>query len=489
MTPLNAPSSDFAEFSPTAILDAFENFEGSFFDLDRDVQISSDELKKLKTDLRQQMLQRRLAVGDRIIAAVPNGPLFAAICVASLEAGAAPVLVHSETPQPELERLAERSKARFLVAELTVDSRYRPSEFLTAGRHGTLSWQQFKGVGRDQPSFPAVPLHPTSGTSGGPKVAVRPGPCAVAEPFHYIETLAIDRSDVILCAIPMSHAYAYGMCFMVALLKSTDLVFMRRFNPKLVLRALNQMDISIFPAVPMMLDFLLATNAEELSGRPRVLLSAGAALTRTTHEAFRQRYGLSILPLYGTTETGGISIGSAEEEFDGSVGLPMRGVEVDLLESSDMDVGSDARMLRVRSPSMMAGYLEEWGLNRGVLTDGWFETGDLARFDGKGNIHLLGRHSEVINVFGFKVVPREVEEVISMMPEVAEVKVYAGRQRGSDTVEAAVVRRGDVNEDQIFRHCDKHLVNYKSPISIRFVDALPRTASGKVAIECLRSER
>ena len=470
-----------AEFSPQVLLDAFENFQGSFFDLDRDRQISAGELKKLKTELLGQMLRGGLTAGEKLIAALPNGPLFAAVWAASLEAGACPILVHSETPETELQRMAERWGAQFIITE--AEEGRTEGEPLPAGEHGSLLWWR-TGIheSSDLPTgLPGAPLHPTSGTSGGPKIAVRPGQCAIAEPLHYIATLSINQADTILCAIPMSHAYAYGMCFLVALLTSADLAFMRRFNPTLVHRALNHVDISVFPAVPLLLTFL-ATDEVDLVGRPRVVLSAGAPLMRKTFNAFRDRYGLCIRPLYGTTETGGISIASSEGEFDGSVGPPMLGVEVATPTVSDHNLGSDTGVLRVRSSSMMAGYLHNGGVDRSSLRDGWFETGDLAHIDAKGNIHLHGRLSEVINVFGYKVVPGEVEEVILQLPEVAEVKVYRGQWHGQDAVEAAIVCRGNLDRDRIVKHCEKHLVSYKCPTSIRFLDALPRTASGKVTL-------
>jgi acyl-coenzyme A synthetase/AMP-(fatty) acid ligase len=430
------------------------------------------------------MLRAGLAAGDRLVTAVPNGPLFAAVWAASLEAGASPILIHAETPIAELERIAERWGAQFVIME--GEGRSQGGESLSAGQYGSLLWQRVEspGSGRQPATFSSAPLNPTSGTSGGPKVAVSPGPCAVAEPLHYIETLSINRADVILCVIPMSHAYAYGMCFMVALLTSADLVFMRRFNPALAQRALNQMNISVFPAVPVVLNFL-ATHEAGLTSRPRVLLSAGEPLTRRTFDAFRDRYGLRIRPLYGTTETGGISIGLPEDEFEGSVGPPMTEVEVSAFASSGQDFGSDMGVLRVRSSSVMAGYLEDGGVDRSPLPDGWFDTGDLGRIDAKGRIHLQGRLSDVINVFRYKVVPREVEEVILLLPEVAEVKVYRGQWHEQDCVEAVIVCRGNLDEDRILKHCQNHLVGYKCPTAIQFLDSLPRTVSGKVAIERL----
>jgi acyl-CoA synthetase (AMP-forming)/AMP-acid ligase II len=483
---LTAESADLSgdPLSSTPLLDAFENFHGSFFDLERNIRISADGLKQLRTELRLRMQRLGLGAGDRVIAAAPNGSLFAAVWAASLEAGASPILVHSETPEAELCRMAERWGATFVVAGEAREG--GAGELLTSAEHGVLQWLRVGDQKHDRGALPPIPLHPTSGTSGGPKVAVRPGPCAVAEPLHYIETLSIDRSDVILCALPMSHAYAYGMCLLVALLTSAELLFLSRFNPVLLKHALNRMNVSVFPAVPVMLDGLLASDAAGMVGRPRIVLSAGAPLRKETFEACRERWGLSVRPLYGTTETGGISIGRAQDAFEGSVGPPMKGVEVDVLGAGGGGFGPDTGVLRVRSASMMSGYLEPVGINSDVLGGGWFETGDLARIDAKGAIHLQGRLSEVINVLGFKVAPREVEDVIAMLPEVREVKVYGGHWRGQTVVEAAVVSCGSLEEDTILSHCDKHLVSYKCPSAIRFVEALPRTAAGKVAVERLQ---
>jgi acyl-CoA synthetase (AMP-forming)/AMP-acid ligase II len=483
MKPYNIGSvEESPELSPEPLLNAFENFHGSWFDLDLNIRIAADDLKRLKRDLLSQMTQRGLSSGDRVLTALPNGPLFAAIWAACLEAGASPILVHSDTPEPELDRMVLRWGAKFLATEARNDNdRHESRGLLSAGRYGTIRWQRRETGEGDQIRLVSLPLHPTSGTSGGPKIAVRPGPCAIAEPLHYVQTLSIDSSDTILCAIPMSHAYAYGMCLLAALLTSAQLVFMRRFSPALACRALNEMKISVFPAVPVMLDSLWATPDTESTGRPRIVLSAGTPLPRRTFEEFRKRYGISVRSLYGTTETGGISIGLAEEEFTGSVGIPMRGVEVDLSKAS---VG-DVRVVRVRSSSMMAGYLETDGISRDQLQDGWFETGDVARKDAQGRMLLLGRFSEVINVFGYKVIPREVEEIILMLPQVKEVKVYAGRHLGPDVMEAAVVCHEPVSEALIIKHCEKHLVGYKCPTAIRFVESLPRTASGKVAVERL----
>jgi acyl-CoA synthetase (AMP-forming)/AMP-acid ligase II len=120
-------------------------------------------------------------------------------------------------------------------------------------------------------------------------------------------------------------------------------------------------------------------------------------------------------------------------------------------------------------------------IDQSPLEDGWFETGDLARIDAGGNIHLLGREAEVINVEGLKVIPSEVEEVIAAVPGVVEVKVYAGKRKsGGQFIKAAVVAESHVDVQTIRAACERNLVYYKRPERIIPLESLPRSAAGKI---------
>lgn len=449
--------------SPDPILQAVEQFKGTFIELDSGREVTGDALRKWKEDLRSQVRRQGVADGDRVVMAIPNGPLFPAALTALLEAGGSPLLVHADTPSAELERIAERWGARFVA---------RAPDGLALTLEEVREHEPTPGL-----SFGGVPFHPTSGTTHAPKVALRPGPCAVAEAEHYIETMAIDATDCVLCTTPMSHAYAYGMCVMVPLLASANVVTLRDFNPKRVRRALDERGVTLLPTVPAMLDLLLLGAAGHSLTAPRLLLSAGAPLTQKTADAYRDRYGIRVRSLYGTTETGGISVNlDPADDAPECAGPPMRGVEVRLRATEEGDHG----ILQVRSSSMMTGYLGDNAIEPGYDEEGFFETGDIAHLTG-GRIHLVGRESDVINVFGLKVLPSEVESVIAALPQVAEVKIYAGRHRsGSQRVQAAIVTSEPLDETTLRNHCRDHLVAHKCPEIIRFLPALPRTAAGKI---------
>jgi acyl-CoA synthetase (AMP-forming)/AMP-acid ligase II len=235
-----------------------------------------------------------------------------------------------------------------------------------------------------------------------------------------------------------------------------------------------------------MLDLLLFGAGNRLQDPPRCVLSAGSPLSRRTAERFHRSSGSYVRPLYGTTETGGITVATLDEAAEmavGCVGRPMSGVRVRVQADADQE---DIGHLWVRSTSMMAGYLASGDLDRAPLEEDWFLTGDLAWLDDTGAIHLKGRWSEVINVGGMKVVPSDVEEVIAALAEVVEVKVYAGRTRGGDQfVKAAVVLEGALDEAAIRAHCERELVYYKCPERIIRVDSLPRSPAGKIVVDQL----
>jgi acyl-CoA synthetase (AMP-forming)/AMP-acid ligase II len=484
------------DLSPTPILDAFEGARGSIVDLDRDAVVTPDDLRRASLELGRVLRANGLSRGDRAVMAVRNGPMFLATLSAILRAEGSPLLVHADTPAAEVARTGRRFGAAFAITDAL-----SLGDLESAGLYGRefspYNWAS--GVWSRNRAAPGieeldgvflagVPLHPTSGTTGEPKLALRAGTAAMAEPLHYIETIGIDESDTILCTIPMSHAYGYGMCAMVPLLCGATMLSLRRVNPGIIVNAITQQGVTIYPTMPTTLELLLGA-IEDAIAPPRCITTAGTALPKRIARQAKARWGATVRPLYGTTETGGIAVATPDHdpETTGSVGPPMEGVSIRLQPVDGAEGGTgDVGQLWAGSSSRMAGYLTPTGVDASSITDGWFNTGDLARLDEAGNIVLRGRESEVINAFGNKVLPSEVEEVISLLPEVIEVKAYAAPNRwGSNSVKAAVVVSGRLTDADVRAHCMKNLVPYKQPEQITLLEKLPRSPSGKILLSQL----
>jgi long-chain acyl-CoA synthetase len=471
--------------SPAPILEAAERYRGTIVDVTAACVLGPDEFAKAREQLTRWLAGQGLAAGDRVVLAISNGPLFVATLVAILACEASPLVVHFKTPAAELARYARRFGARFLASD-PHDERGGGLSHLTSSRLMfadalPLDWSRLEESAAPRGSeLRGVPLHPTSGSTGLPKIALRPGLTAIEEARHYAETMSIDGDDAILAIPPMSHAYGYGMCVMVPLLTGASIVTMPRFSIKALQKAMVEHRLTVVPMVPAMLDVVSFGGGCDMR-RLRWVLAAGAILPRRSAEQFQRQTGKVASPLYGTTETGGISVATSGSggEVDGLVGPAMAGIEVAIRHGGAGD--GEFGHLQIRSSSQMNAYLDEHGELTTALADGWFDTGDLAQLTEDGTIHLRGRSSEVINVSGLKVVPCEVEESIATLPGVVEVKVYAGQHRsGSQMVNAAVAVEDGLTVAEIRAHCERELVYYKRPQVVNLVDALPRNPAGKI---------
>jgi acyl-CoA synthetase (AMP-forming)/AMP-acid ligase II len=481
--------------SAEPILAAIENYQGSITDLEDNLTVDAASLAVARGALLSKLQAGGLEAGDRIVIAVGNGPLFVAALDAVLRAGGSPLLVHYQLPATELRRIA----IKYAAAQILTDA--NEADQLTAlgcaAVPHDLGWRRCFQVTLSAadaqnlslfPALPAMPLHPTSGSTGQAKMAVRPGPCAIAEATNYITAIGLDHRDSELVVTPMSHAYAYGMGLMAPLVSGARILSLRKFAAKAVLEAIKDRNVTVFPAVPAMLDVLLFGGGDKSLGRPRLVLSAGAPLTQKTVEKFEKLTGRSIAPLYGTTETGGITVGVCgvrPNQFQ-NVGPALCGVRAQLAPARSAELGEGVGRVMIQSPSMMAGYLGPHGIDRTPISDGWFVTGDLGRITREGEIELVGRESDVINVAAMKVVPSEVEEVVAEYPGVEECKAYAGTSiTGAQFVKVAIVADPSFDEAKLRLYCSQQLVSYKRPVKIARLSAMPRNAAGKIITDQL----
>jgi acyl-CoA synthetase (AMP-forming)/AMP-acid ligase II len=256
------------------------------------------------------------------------------------------------------------------------------------------------------------------------------------------------------------------------------------FDPQEFARLVDRFQIrsTVLPpaAMTMLSDDPSITSLAPL----KYVRSITAPLSPLQARRFRDRFGLHVLNCYGQTEIGGEIIGwsAADSKVHGddklgAVGRPHAGVEV----RTDVDTGE----LEVRTPALSAGYADGGGLADRLTADGWFRTGDIGHQDAEGFVWIEGRRSEMINRGGMKVFPAEVEEVVRLAREVADVAV-AGvpDDRLGEVPWAFVVGTGGVvDPGALDALCRQHLAPYKVPVRFQEVDALPRNEVGKVLVK------
>ncbi|NOX31351.1 MAG: long-chain fatty acid--CoA ligase, partial [Actinobacteria bacterium] len=209
-----------------------------------------------------------------------------------------------------------------------------------------------------------------------------------------------------------------------------------------------------------------------------------AALPMSTFHATKERLGIELSEGYGLTETGGIvSSSSGFPIRPGSVGKPLAGVEMRIVDDDvDVPVG-DRGEIWVRGDNVTGGYWDDLeATGRSVTADGWFRTGDIGVVDDDGYLYLVDRSKDMIIVSGFNVFPAEVEEVLMQHSDVAGV-IVVGRpdQRTGERVVAHVklIEGSSTTPDQLTEHCLDNLARYKSPTAIELDDDLPISLTGK----------
>ncbi|HLA85208.1 MAG TPA: class I adenylate-forming enzyme family protein, partial [Thermoguttaceae bacterium] len=300
------------DMAPDAMLAAIDAYRGTIVDLDHALVVGPGVFAASRAALAQRMRASGLRPADRVIVAVGNGPVFIAVWAAVLAEGGSPLLVHVESPPAELKRIAQRFHARFVVTDARTESEMEAvgarASILSYDLWARAVWADFgDAVAAESGDFlelPGVPLHPTSGTTGEPKVAVRPVATAIAEARHYVETIGIDAADTLLAVAPMSHAYGHGWYVITPMVTGANLLTMRRFKAKTVFEACQQHDVTVLPAVASMLDTLMFGAGDRLFDPRRRVITGGAPTTARTVANFERVSGVLARPLFGTTEAG-----------------------------------------------------------------------------------------------------------------------------------------------------------------------------------------
>jgi acyl-coenzyme A synthetase/AMP-(fatty) acid ligase len=474
---------------PEPLLEASATLRSHFIDAESGAETGPDEVRRAIDVLALVFSRAGIGPGAVVLLAVGNGPLFLSTLVALVRVGACPLLLHASTPRGELARLAARWSASFAVG----DARGGTGAGVVASGFdaGTLGGGQLLRIGSadgERMPFRGVPLHPTSGTSGLPRLAARPAAAALAEAQHYGEALDLGPEDVVLATVPTSHAYGFGVCAMTPLVTGASVVSVGTFNPNVVARAIDRFRPTLFPTSPVALDLLIREAGDVRVPIECRVLSAGAPLGRDVSSRAAETLGVNVRSSYGTTETGVITLarGGTAAGSPNSVGHPISDVEIEIRPgAADAGLVDGVGTVAVRSSSLMAGYVEAGSLLP-ATSDGWFDTRDLGTLDDDGALTLLGRLSEAVNVAGLKVLPLEVEEVIAQLPQVDEVKVYGRTDpTGSAVLWAAVVASSDLSAADVRAHCATQLAPFKRPREVSFVDELPRSAAGKVLVDAL----
>lgn len=437
--------------------------------------------------------------GDSIAVMLPNGADFVAGFFAVADLGAVVVPLNVQYRQKELDHFIRDSGASVLITSTELEGLCRSVDVVQAGQcrlvlvDGARNAGVVSREGLDAPthSVPASALicQYSSGSTGAPKRIVRTHATLTFELDRLAAALDLSASDRFLGVAPFSHVNGLVRSMLASMSVGGTLVTLSEFSRRRVAEAISREHVTVFIGVPFMFSVLSETrlrNGTDLSSL-RLCVSASAPMPVAANERFHERFGRYVLQLYGSTETGTISVsrGEADRDILDSVGVPIDGVELGVFsdDGAPVDAGEIGEVA-IKSPAAITEYQNGSGRDD-AFRDGYFFTGDIGTVDPSGNLYLKGRKSFFINKGGNKVNPWEVERLIETHPGVEEaIVVGIPSPYGDERVKAIVVPSRPCSELEIVEYCRGQIADFKVPSVIEFRESLPKTPTGK----SLRSE-
>jgi long-chain acyl-CoA synthetase len=450
-----------------------------------------------------------VGAGDRVALCLPNIPAFAIAYEAIQKVGAIAVSVNVTLTTDELAYLLADSGAGVVftveavwprLAPLAGDGVRRDRVVICEGEVEGLATLATFGAGRPDrlpareldPAAPAAILY-TSGTTGRQKGATLSHGNILSNLYAVNRYMHMGPADRLLVTLPLFHVAAQNVLMNAGFNAGSTLVLHRRFEAARCAEAIEEHRATIMTGVPTIYISLLEAGVRpEALASVRLYKSAAATMPVEVARRWRDTYGPTLVEGYGLTETSPAATFNHEHEYrPGSVGTPVDLVEMRVVDEEDRDVPAGAwGEVVVRGPNVMLGYWNRPEETRAAMRGGWFHTGDVGHVDEDGYLYLVDRVKDMINTAGFKIWPREVEEVLYRHPAVAECAVVgvSDAHRGELARAFVVLRRGGASPsaEELDGYCRRHLASYKIPRGWQFVAELPKSASGKILKRVLR---
>jgi len=303
--------------------------------------------------------------------------------------------------------------------------------------------------------------------------------------------------EVVVTALPLYHIFSLTVnCLMFTRLGGLNLLITNPRDMPGFVKELRKERFTCITGVNTLYNGLLNTPGfgEIGFGNLKVAIGGGAAIHRTVAERWKAATGCHLTEGYGLTEASPLVASNClDEEYSGTIGLPMPSTDVTILDEHDVEVpiGLEGEIC-VRGPQVMQGYWNRPEESHQAFTpDGWLRTGDIGVMDSRGFLRVTDRKKDIVIVSGFNVYPTEVEDVIASIPGVVENAVVGVPDVSTgEAVKAFVVVNGAaVTAEEIVAYCRQHLTSYKVPKLIEFRSELPKNPIGKVLRRELRPAR
>ena len=462
-----------------------------------DAQLSYDEFRDAALRAAAGIRSRGVEPGDRVGMVLPNVLSFPVVFYGALLAGATVVPMNPLLKAREVEYYLRDSGARLVV---TGEQSAEPVTE-AAGTVGvdavTVGPAMPDALLADEPldapvdragGDTAVILY-TSGTTGQPKGAELTHAGLNSNARTTQETLLESTpDDVVMGCLPLFHVFGLTCSLNAGVLAGSSLTLIPRFDGGKALSVVERDGVTVFQGVPTMFSALLhePDAAERDMSSLRLCVSGGSAMPVEVMRSFEETFGCIVLEGYGLSETSPVASFNHPhaERKPGSIGTPIRGVEMRLVDDEGGDVAAgEVGEIAIRGENVMKGYWNRPEDTAKAIPDGWFRSGDLARQDEDGYYFIVDRKKEMIIRGGYNVYPREIEEALYEHPAVAEAAcIGISHPDLGEEVAAAVALKPGASADpaELQAFVKERVAAYKYPRHVWLVEALPKGPTGKI---------
>jgi long-chain acyl-CoA synthetase len=485
-------------------------------------KVTYRELLDLTEKMAAALSEAGVKKGDRVGLMLPNCPEYVIGFFGAMRIGAAATQVNPLYIGRELEHIFNNSGSETVIVHAMMYGKVKDVQRHTALERVIVVGEPEGGPQDDDTTFddflssesgsaPEVEINPhedlasiqyTGGTTGVSKGAMLTHGNLLGGVQQTIELLIEDPSNFpengkAVAVAPFFHIFGMTMVLLFGFRHGWNLLLVPKFRPDEMMQLIKREKPIMLAGVATLYMALHSYPDMEVYGLDEVQFytSGGAGVPVGLLNSFKRRTGRDIWEGYGLSEGAPVSFNTyLKGSVGGSIGVPIPGTDVKIVDTGtgerEMPFGEPGE-LAVKGPQVMKGYWQMPEETAKTLRDDWLYTGDIARMDEEGYLYIVDRKKDMINASGFKVYPREVEEVLYQHEEVVEaVAVGVPDEYRGETVKAFVVRKpgSTVTEEELVSYCKENLAPYKVPKLLEFRDDLPKSAVGKLLRRVLADE-
>jgi acyl-CoA synthetase (AMP-forming)/AMP-acid ligase II len=434
--------------------------------------------------------------GDRVAIALPNGiPVLVCFLAASIAGTAAPLNLAYR--YDEFVFYLDDTKAKLLIVpteggETAIEAAGKTTPVLSAemdGNEVVFNGAPAHTTAADPtPDQIALILH-TSGSTGRPKRVPIPHKNLAVSAANIAAHYQLTPKDTSLCVMPLFHVHGLVASVLATLYSGGRIIVPAKFNALTFWKTVREYGATWYSAVPTIHQVLLARaggKKPEGAEALRFIRSCSAALSPDHMNQLENVFGVPVLEAYGMTEAAHQMASNPLPPHDrkaGSVGIAT-GIDIGIMDAEgNLQLSGTAGEVVIRGASVVSGYENNPEANATSFTNGWFRTGDQGVIDEAGYLRLVGRLKEMINRGGEKISPLELDQILAMHPAVSEAVCFGvAHATWGEEVAAAVTLKPEMTatEAELAAFCKERMAEFKRPKKIHIVEAIPRTATGKI---------